>query len=77
VGLLFNIIKSQVPLSRSTFKTNKSDLFIALYEIGMLDRRADLAFHIVFPIANMPAITVLSEIGVLDRRADPALHIGL
>ena len=51
-------------------------VFIALYEIGVLYRRADLAFHIGLPIANTPVITVLNEIGVLDGRADPALHIG-
>ena len=41
-----------------------------LIEIGVLDRRADLALHIGFPIANTPVTTVLNEIGVLDRRAD-------
>ena len=51
-------------------------VFIALYEIGVLYRRADLAFDFFFCVVNVPVITVLNEIGVLDRRADLAFHIG-
>ena len=43
------------------FPNRKHAGIIVLNEIGVLDRRADLAFHIGFPIADMPVITIARD----------------
>ena len=46
MGLLFSIIKSKSRYADLGLKLANLIVFIALYEIGVLDRRADLAFDI-------------------------------